>query len=74
MQSKLSLVWVDRAIIAVLLVMGIMMLLPFLWLFSMSFRPVAEAYKMPPIFLPQNLDFTIYQSLLNSSMPFLRSY
>ena len=36
------------------------MLLPFLWLFSMSFRPVAEAYKLPPSFLPPNLDFANY--------------
>ena len=35
--------WIDRAIIAVVALMGVMMLLPFLWLFSMSFRPAAQA-------------------------------
>lgn len=74
MDNKSSLVWVDRAIIAVLVVMGVMMLMPFLWLFSMSFRPAAEAYKMPPSFLPPSLDPANYQAVLDSSVPFLRIY
>ena len=37
--------WVDWAIIAVMAVLGIFMLLPFAWLISMSFRPVADACK-----------------------------
>lgn len=74
MDKKSSLVWVDRGIIAVLVLMGIMMLLPFMWLFSMSFRPAAEAYRMPPSFLPPTLDFANYQAVLESSVPFLRIY
>ena len=38
------------------------MLLPFVWLFSMSFRPAADAYKMPPSFFPPSLDFTNYRA------------
>ena len=30
----------------------------------MSFRPVADAYKMPPSFLPPSLDFTNYRAVL----------
>jgi len=74
METKSRLVWIDRAIIAVLVLMGIMMLLPFMWLFSMSFRPAAEAYKMPPSFLPPTLDLANYQAVLDSSVPFLRIY
>lgn len=74
METKSRLVWIDRAIIAVLALMGIMMLLPFMWLFSMSFRPAAEAYKMPPSFLPPTLDPANYQAVLDSSVPFLRIY
>lgn len=74
MDKKASLAWIDRAIIAVLIVMGIMMLLPFMWLFSMSFRPAAQAYQMPPSFLPPTLDFANYQAVLESSVPFLRIY
>ncbi|MBJ3786045.1 carbohydrate ABC transporter permease [Devosia sediminis] len=74
MEKKSSLVWIDRGIVAVLVLMGIMMLLPFMWLFSMSFRPAAEAYRMPPSFLPPTLDLANYQAVLDSSVPFLRIY
>ena len=74
MDNKASLRWIDRGIIAVLILMGVMMLLPFMWLFSMSFRPAAQAYQMPPSFLPPTLDFANYQAVLDSSVPFLRIY
>jgi multiple sugar transport system permease protein len=66
--------WIDWAIIAVMAVMAIGMLLPFLWLFSMSFRPVADAYKLPPSFLPPSLDLTNYFKVLASRVPFLHIY
>jgi ABC-type glycerol-3-phosphate transport system permease component len=47
--------WIDWAIIATMAVLAIGVLLPFLWLFSMSFRPVSDVYKLPPTFLPQLL-------------------
>jgi multiple sugar transport system permease protein len=50
------------------------MLLPFAWLFSTSFRPVWEAYKMPPSFLPPRFDLENYRTVLNSSVPFLQIY
>ena len=50
------------------------MLLPFAWLFSMSFRTVKDAYRMPPSFLPPRLDFDNYRAVLNSSVPFLQIY
>ncbi len=74
MQTKRSARLVDAAIIAVLIVMGILMLMPFMWLFSMSFRPAPDAYKMPPSFLPPTLDLTNYWSVLNSTVPFLKIY
>ena len=74
MQTKAAQRWIDRAIIAVMAVLGVIMLLPFAWLFSMSFRLPAEAYKMPPSFLPPNLDFRNYQAVLESSVPFLQIY
>ena len=66
--------WVDWAIIAVMAVLGIFMLLPFAWLISMSFRPVADAYKMPPSFFPTTFEFTNYGAVLRSSVPFLQIY
>jgi multiple sugar transport system permease protein len=74
MQTKAGQRWIDRAILTVMGALGIFMLLPFAWLFSMSFRPVADAYKMPPSFLPPNLDLANYRAVLNSSVPFLQIY
>jgi multiple sugar transport system permease protein len=74
MQTKAGQRWIDRAILTVMGALGIFMLLPFAWLFSMSFRPVADAYRMPPSFLPPNLDLANYYAVLNSSVPFLQIY
>jgi multiple sugar transport system permease protein len=74
MQTKSAKRWIDRGIIAMMAVLGVFMLLPFAWLFSMSFRPPAEAYKMPPSFLPPTLDLKNYQAVLGSSVPFLQIY
>jgi multiple sugar transport system permease protein len=74
MQTRAAHHWVDRAILVVMAILGVLMLLPFAWLFSMSFRPPAEAYKMPPSFLPPNLDFKNYRAVLDSSVPFLQIY
>ncbi len=74
MQTKAAERWIDRTIIFVLAALGVVMLLPFAWLFSMSFRLPAEAYKMPPSFLPPTLDFRNYWAVLHSSVPFLQIY
>src|SRR6202048_602095 len=74
MQTKAAKRWIDRTIITLMAVLGVFMLLPFAWLFSMSFRPPAEAYKMPPSFLPPTLDFKNYWAALHSSVPFLQIY
>jgi multiple sugar transport system permease protein len=74
MQTKSAKRWIDRGIIAMMAILGVFMLLPFAWLFSMSFRPPSEAYKMPPSFLPPTLDFKNYQAVLASSVPFLQIY
>jgi multiple sugar transport system permease protein len=74
MQTKAAKGWIDRVIITAMAALGVVMLLPFAWLFSMSFRLPAEAYKMPPSFLPPTLDFKNYWAVLNSSVPFLQIY
>jgi multiple sugar transport system permease protein len=74
MRSQAGQRWVDRAILTAMAVLGFFMLLPFAWLFSMSFRSVADAYKMPPSFLPPNFDLANYRAVLNSSVPFLTIY
>jgi len=74
MRTKAATRWVDYGIIAVLALMGLLMLMPFLWLFSMSFRPAPDAYKMPPSFLPPTLDLSNYRAVLSASVPFLQIY
>ena len=74
MQTRAAKRWVDAAIIATLIVLAIGMLLPFLWLFSVSFKPVSEAYKLPPSFLPTNFDLQNYAEVLASRVPFLQIY
>jgi multiple sugar transport system permease protein len=74
MQTHAAKRWVDAAIIAVMIVLAVGMLLPFFWLFSTSFRPVADAYKLPPSFLPPTLDFSNYVEALTSRVPFVRIY
>jgi multiple sugar transport system permease protein len=74
MRANASQRWIDRAIIIVMGALGVFMLLPFAWLFSMSFRTVADAYKMPPSFVPPSLDFSNYRAVLNSSVPFVQIY
>ena len=74
METRVASRWIDRAIIATMVVLGIFMLLPFAWLFSMSFRSVADAYKMPPSFIPPSLNFKNYGSVLHSTVPFLQIY
>ena len=74
MRTKTAQRWADRVIIAVMALLGVAMLLPFAWLFSMSFRPVADAYKLPPSFLPPTLDFANYKAVLGADLPFLRIY
>ncbi len=73
-QSKFSRRAIDWAIIGVMALLGVFMLLPFAWLFSMSFRTVRDAYQMPPSFLPPRLDLDNYRAVLASSVPFLRIY
>jgi multiple sugar transport system permease protein len=74
MRSKGSQRSLDLAIIAVMALLGVFMVLPFAWLFSMSFRTVRDAYQMPPSFLPPRLDLENYRAVLNSSVPFLQIY
>jgi multiple sugar transport system permease protein len=74
MQTQDAAKWVDRTILSVVGIIAFLMMMPFFWLFSMSFRSVADAYKMPPSFFPPNLDFKNYYWVLHSSVPFVKIY
>ncbi len=50
---------------------AILMVMPFLWMFSTSLRPSAESFKLPPAWLPTEWHFENYAAVFQSSVPFL---
>lgn len=66
--------WRNVPFMLIALLGAFFMALPFLWMVSTSFRSLAEAYKLPPSLLPSRLDFSAYQHVLTSSVPFLTMY
>ncbi|HJZ49064.1 MAG TPA: carbohydrate ABC transporter permease [Roseiflexaceae bacterium] len=59
----------DWAAIVLLGLGAIVMILPFLWMFSTSLRPAAESYKLPPAWLPTDWRFENYAAVFSSSVP-----
>ena len=59
----------DWAAILALGAGAIIMILPFLWMFSTSLRPSAESYKLPPAWLPTDWRFENYTAVFTSSVP-----
>lgn len=47
------------------------MLLPFLWMFSTSLRPVQESFRLPPAWLPTKWNLDTYVAVFQSSVPIL---
>lgn len=62
---------VDVVAILLLGVGAILMIMPFLWMFSTSLRPSAESYKLPPAWLPTQWHVENYGAVFRSSVPFL---
>lgn len=64
-----------KALLFVVLLLGsILMVAPFLWVFSSSLRPFSEAVSLPPKWLPPPLGqwkLNYYQKLLSGQIPFL---
>lgn len=51
---------------------GVLMLLPFVWMFSTSLRPVTESVSTPPKWLPTVWDWSNYGRLASDEYPVLR--
>src|SRR6266480_2258254 len=60
----------DWAAILMLGVGAIIMILPFLGMFSTSLRPSADSYKLPPAWLPTDWRFENYAAVFQSTVPF----
>jgi multiple sugar transport system permease protein len=66
--------WRNVPVMILLGIGAIFMFMPFLWMFAASMQPAGEAYQLPPKFLPSSINFTSYQKVLDSPLPFGRMY
>lgn len=53
------------------LAIGLVMIIPFLWMVATAFRDIGDAYKLPPSLLPETFRLDNFKYVLNSSVPFL---
>ena len=58
----------------VLTVAGILVVMPLLWMFSTSLRPIAESLQLPPAWLPTDWRFENYREPFDSNVPFLQLF
>lgn len=61
----------DYIAILILCVGAVLMLMPFMWMFSTSLRPIQESYKLPPAWLPTEWHFETYLAVFQSNIPIL---
>jgi multiple sugar transport system permease protein len=59
----------DLLAMVVLSVGALVMILPFLWMFSTSLRPIQESYRLPPAWFPTEFHWETYAAVLQSSVP-----
>lgn len=62
----------DYLAILLLCLGALLMIMPFMWMFSTSLRPIQESYKLPPAWFPTEWHFETYAAVFQSSVPFLR--
>lgn len=60
----------DVVIVGLLLVGAVLMLMPFLWMFSTSLREARESFSLPPQWIPQQVLLDHYQTVFNE-LPFV---
>ena len=59
----------DLVAILILAIGAVLMVLPFMWMFSTSLRPAQESYKLPPAWLPTEFHWETYLAVFQSSVP-----
>ena len=69
-QSRKPLKWQDVLSYAVLTLAALLVLMPLLWMFSTSLRPLADSYKLPPQWLPTSWRWENYLAPFESNVPF----
>ena len=61
----------DIVSFTILTIAAILVMVPLLWMFSTSLRPVSESFKLPPQWLPTQFRFENYIAPFESSVPFV---
>ncbi|WP_052665281.1 carbohydrate ABC transporter permease [Nitriliruptor alkaliphilus] len=61
------------AVTAGLILGAIVVLAPFLWMFSTSMRPAQQAYALPPSWIPTDLNPDNYLAALDGPVPLVRN-
>jgi multiple sugar transport system permease protein len=61
----------DYIAIGILGLGAVLMIMPFMWMFSTSLRPIQESYKLPPAWFPTEWHFETYAAVFQSSVPVL---
>ena len=69
-QSRKPLKWQDILSYSVLTLAALLVLMPLLWMFSTSLRPLADSYKLPPQWLPTDWRWENYLAPFESNVPF----
>lgn len=67
--SHTSFDWLGLLATVCLAVGALVMIMPFLWMFSTSLRPTGDSYKLPPAWLPTTWEFKNYAAVFESSVP-----
>jgi multiple sugar transport system permease protein len=62
--------WLDRTLVLALLVGGALMMLPFAWMFSTSWRLARDSFSLPPQWLPTDWRIENYREVLDN-IPFV---
>jgi multiple sugar transport system permease protein len=62
---------VDLAVTGLLLVGAVLMMMPFVWMFSTSLRDAGESFSIPPRWLPTRIHSENYQAVLEQ-LPFVQ--
>ncbi len=71
--TKLQIQWGHIGLHLVLIIGSLIMLLPFFWMVSTSFKQPSELFTYPPTWIPENLEWSNYEDAM-TSMPFDRFY
>lgn len=66
--------WRNFCVTVPLCIGAVIMLLPFLWMFSASLRPEGESYRLPPSLLPDAWNPQSYEHALQTGLPFLHMF